>query len=194
MIEWSSWLNPFDFIILLTLLAGTGLGFLRGLVRMVLSLAVLYVAVVLGITFYVPVSRWLSFLSSWALPQNTNQALAFVAIVLVVTGILAFVLNRTYANTELPGIRHIDQLGGMIFGLILAGVSVGVFLIAFAFVLRTTSGHVYGGNPIAANLHHYFSTSRLIPIFYQLMPAMIATLKPWMPKGLTPDILTLQFL
>jgi membrane protein required for colicin V production len=193
MIEWSSWLNPFDFIILLTLLAGTGLGFLRGVVRMVLSLAVLYIAVVLAMTFYVPVGRWLGYLTSWVLTQNTNQALAFVAIVMIVSGILTFVLSRTYKNTELPGIRHIDQLGGMVFGLILAGVCVGLFLIAFAFVLRTTSGQIQG-NPVQANLHYYFSTSRLIPIFYQLMPAMIATLKPWMPKGLTPDILTLRFL
>jgi len=192
MIEWSSWLNPFDFIILLTLLAGTGLGFLRGMVRMVLNLAVLYVAVVLAITFYVPASEWLSFLSSWALPKNTNQALAFVAIVILVSAILIFVLRRTYANTELPGIRHIDQLGGMVFGLIVAGACVGLFLIAFAFALQTTSGQMQG-NPIQANLHYYFSTSRLIPVFYRLLPAMIATLKPWMPKGLTPDILTLRF-
>lgn len=193
MVGWLSWLNPFDFVILLILLAGIGLGFLRGLVRMVLSLVVLYIAVVLAITFYVSVSRWLGYLSAWALPQNTNEALAFVVIVILASVVLTFIISRTYADTELPGVRHIDQLGGMVFGLMLAAVWVGLSLVALSFVLQTTSGQIEG-DAVQANMRHYFSTSNLIPVFYRFMPAVIATLKPWMPKGLAPDILTLRSL
>ena len=185
-----TWLNPFDVLIVFILLGGIALGFIRGLVRMVLSLLVLYIAMVLAMTFYVPTGRWVNFITAGYLPKNTTEALAFVIIVVLTTMILNFVLYRTYKDTELPGIRQIDQLGGMIVGFILICTWIGLGIVALGFVLSATD---VAGSGLRENMVRYFQTSNLIPIFYKFLPIVLATLRPWMPKGLPPEIFLLKF-
>lgn len=186
-----SWLNPFDFIIALALVAGVALGFIRGLVRMVLSLVVLYIAMVLAMTFYIPLGQWITYLTRGALSQTSSQVLAFVVILILTTSVINFVLHRTYKDTELPGVRQIDQLGGMIVGFILVCTWIGLAIIALAFVLVATD--TTGAGSLRDNMLFYFRTSFLIPVFYKFLPIVIATLRPWMPKGLSPDIFSLKF-
>ena len=185
-----SWLNPFDVIIIFILLGGIALGFIRGLVRMVLNLLVLYIAMVLAMTFYVSVGTWVAFIAAGYLPKNTTEAIAFVLILALTSVILNFVLRRTYKDTELPGIRQIDQLGGMVVGFILICTWIGLGIVALGFVLSATN---VTGSAFRENMIHYFQTSNLIPIFYSLLPIVLATLKPWMPQGLPPEIFTLSF-
>ncbi|MGD9047614.1 MAG: CvpA family protein, partial [Anaerolineae bacterium] len=75
------WLNPFDFLIILVLLGGAALGFLRGLVRMALSLLVLYIAAVVATIGYVTAGRWVSYITT--LPTTTSQGLGFLLLLLV---------------------------------------------------------------------------------------------------------------
>ncbi len=181
-----SWLNPFDVFIVFILLGGIALGFIRGLVRMVMNLLVLYVAMVLAITFYASIGRWVAFVSAGFLPRNTTQAIAFLLILVLTTVIINFILYRTYKDTELPGIRQIDQLGGMIGGFVLVSTWIGLGIVALAFVLTATD---VAGSSLRENMILYFQTSYLIPTFYKLLPIVLATLRPWMPKGLPPEIL-----
>lgn len=185
-----SWLNPFDFVIVVALVGGIILGFVRGLVRMVLSLLVLYVAMVLSMTFYGYIGMWINYLTANALPQSVSEALAFVLILVLTTSVINFILHRTYKDTELPGIRQVDQLGGMVVGFILFSVWIGLAILALAFVLNATDARV---GSLRENMLFYFNTSFLIPIFYRLLPIVVATLRPWMPKGLPPDIFTIRF-
>jgi uncharacterized membrane protein required for colicin V production len=179
-----AWLNPFDVLIAFALLGGAALGFIRGLIRMALSLLILYVAAVLAMTFYVKLGRLVSLMFS--LPLTLGQGLAFLLILVVVTALLNFVLHRFYRDTELPGLRQIDQLGGMVIGFFLSAIWIGLSILVIAFVLGTP---VTGDDGFRLNLISYFQSSKLIPIFYQFLPVALATLKPWMPKGLPPDIL-----
>ena len=97
---------------------------------------------------------------------------------------LNFILRRTYRDTELPGIRQIDQLGGMIIGFFLATLWIGFSILAIAFILGAP---VDEASSLRLNLINYFQSSNLIPIFYAFLPIALATLRPWMPKGL-PDL------
>jgi uncharacterized membrane protein required for colicin V production len=180
-----SWLNPFDAIIVFALLAGIALGFIRGLVRMVLSLLILYLAVVVAMTFYVTAGGWLTYFVAGAFSRSTGEAVAFALIVVLMAALLNFALHRTYKDTELPGVRQIDQLGGMVVGFVLASVWVGLALVALAFVLSATDT---AGGALRRNMVFYFDASALIPVFDRLFPILIATLRPWMPKGLPPRI------
>jgi len=186
----ASWLNPIDALIAFALLGGIIWGFLHGLVRMVLSLLVLYIATVLAMSFYGQGGRLLGYLSSGAIGGTMSQALAFVLILVLTTSIINFVLSRTYKNTELPGVRQIDQLGGMLLGFLLAAVWIGLSVVALAFVLSSTGG---AGSAFRQTLQYYFVSSNLIPIFYHFLPLVLVTLKPWMPQGISPDILSLRF-
>jgi uncharacterized membrane protein required for colicin V production len=177
-----SWVNPFDFLILLVLLGGAALGFLRGLVRMALSLLVLYVAAVVATIGYVTAGTWISYITT--LPTTISEGLGFLLLLAVTAIVLNFVLRRTYRDTELPGIRQIDQLGGMIIGFFLATLWIGFSILVIAFILGAPGNE---GSALRLNLIGFFQSSNLIPVFYQFLPIALATLKPWMPRGL-PDI------
>jgi uncharacterized membrane protein required for colicin V production len=180
------WLNPFDFLIVLVLLGGAALGFLRGLVRMALSLLVLYIAAVVATIGYITAGRWISYITT--LPKTISQGLGFFFLLAVTAIVLNFVLRKTYRETELPGIRQIDQLGGMIIGFFLATLWIGFGILVIAFILGAPGNE---DSALRLNLVSYFQSSNLIPIFYTFLPIALATLKPWMPTGL-PDILVFR--
>jgi uncharacterized membrane protein required for colicin V production len=178
-----TWLNPFDVLILLALLAGSAWGFVRGLIRMALSLVVLYVSAVLAMTVYERVGDYFTYM--FGLPMNISEGLAFLVILAVTSIVLNSVLRLTYRDTELPGIRQVDQLGGMVIGFFITCIWIGFTILAFAFMLGASIAEEEG---LGVNLIAYFQRSNLIPIFYRFLPIALATLRPWMPKGLPPAI------
>jgi uncharacterized membrane protein required for colicin V production len=184
-----SWLNPLDILIVFALLAGIAWGFVRGLVRMALNLAILYIATVLAMTFYPTVGRWLKMIAGSNLGKSITEVIAFVLILALTTAILHFIVSRTYKDTELPGVRQIDQLGGMLIGFVVISTWIGLTIVALAFILSATDTAISG---LRDNLLMYFHNSRLIPIFYRFLPIVLATLRPWMPKGLPPDIFSFR--
>jgi len=177
------WLNPFDIIIIFALLGGVALGFVRGLIRMALSLLVLYAATVLAMAIYIPFGKLIG--NMFALPQAVNETIGFLLILLVTSTAINFVLRRTYKDTELPGIRQIDQLGGMVIGFFLTCIWIGLGIAVLSFLLDSLDT---GTSILRTNLIYYLRTSNLIPIFYAFLPIAFATLKPWMPKGQVPEI------
>jgi uncharacterized membrane protein required for colicin V production len=183
-----SWLNPFDVLIALAMLAGVALGFVRGMLRMVFAVVVIYVATVLAMTFYVPLGKFIGRILTGA-SKTSTEAIAFILILIVAAVILHFLLSRTYRNTEWPGLRQIDQLGGLVFGFLVTTLWIGLALVGISFILGTPAP---GTEVARGNLIYYYRTSVLIPIFYQFLPVAFATLKPWVPKGKLPDIFSLR--
>jgi uncharacterized membrane protein required for colicin V production len=182
-----AWLNPWDVLIAFALVGGAALGFVRGLVRMVLNLVALYVAVVLAMTFYAGGGSWIGTMSG--LPPSISEALTFLFILFLAAAVLTFVLNRTYQDTELPGVKQIDQLGGMVVGFFVTSIWVGLVLLAITFFLRAET---FWGEDLLQAMIAYYRASNLIPVFYSFMPIALATLRPWMPRGLPPTIFTFR--
>ena len=182
-----TWLNPWDVLITFALVGGAALGFVRGLIRTVLGLLVLYVAAVLAMTFYTDGGSWIRYLVG--LPRFISEGLAFLLILVLTAVLLTFVLNKTYKDTELPGIRQIDQLGGMVVGFFSTAIWIGLVLLAITFVLRAETLRAEGW---WQNISAYYRASHLIPVFYTFLPVAVATLRPWMPRGLPPQIFTFR--
>jgi uncharacterized membrane protein required for colicin V production len=183
-----SWLNPFDLLIGIGLLAGILLGFSRGILRMAFAVVVVYIATVLAMTFYIPFGKFLGRIIT-PLSVVATEALAFMLILLLTALILHFLLRRTYRNTEWPGIRQIDQLGGLVFGFIVTTLWIALALIGIGFVLGTPTP---GAQVVQGNFAYYYSTSNFVPIFNRFLPIALATLKPWVPQGKLPDIFSLK--
>lgn len=183
----TSWLNPFDFLIAVALVGGAALGFVRGLVRMALSLVVLYVAAALAMVLYPRLGKLIGQMSG--LPIAVAQGVAFLFILAVIAILLNFLLHRTFRETELPGLRQVDQLGGMVVGFFLMIVWVGLCLVVLAFMLSVP---VTEEDTVRTSMISFFQGSYLIPIFYKFLPIALATLKPWMPKGVAPEIFTFR--
>ena len=184
-----SWLNPFDILIGFCLIVGVIWGFTHGLVRMALSLVVLYLAVVLAMSFYVTVGKWIVYLSGGGMIQGAAELTAFLFILIVTTLVVNFALGRAFKDTELPAIRQIDQLGGLVLGFFLAAIWIGVMLAALTFVLNTPG---VGSDAFRANMLGYMRNSLLVPIFEDVWPVMMATLKPWLPRGELPPIFSFR--
>lgn len=183
-----SWLNPFDVFIALGLLAGILLGFTRGLLRMAFAVIVIYIATVLAMTFYVALGKFIGRIFT-GMSTHSTEALAFLLILILSAAILQFLLSRTYKNTEWPGIRQIDQLGGMVFGFFVTVLWIALALIGVSFVLGTPTP---GSQVVQGNLTYYYHSSSLVPIFIKFLPMALATLKPWVPQGKLPDIFSLR--
>jgi uncharacterized membrane protein required for colicin V production len=180
-----SWLNPFDVLIAFALIVGVVWGFTHGLVRMALSLLVLYLAVVLAMSFYTQVGRWIVYLSAGSLPQAAAELSAFLLVLILTTTIVNVALSRAFKDTELPAIRQIDQLGGLVIGFVLAASWIGLALMGLIFVLNTPG---VGSDAFRGNVLGYMRGSLLVPIFLDVWPIILTTLKPWMPKGELPPI------
>jgi uncharacterized membrane protein required for colicin V production len=178
-------INPFDVIIIVVLLGGVFLGMLRGLVRMVLNLIVLYVGAVLAVTFHMPVANYIY--TIFAFPRRVCISLAFVLILLITYALLTFVIRRTYRDTELPGIRQLDQLGGLIVGFLVTALWIGLGILVISFFLSAAPSGTEG---IQKNMITFFRRSAMVDMFYRFLPVALATLRPWMPKGIPPEILT----
>jgi uncharacterized membrane protein required for colicin V production len=183
-----SWLNPFDFLIGFAMLAGIALGFVRGLLRTAFAVVVLYVAAVLAMTFYIPLGHFIRRILT-TMSQSVTEAIAFLFILVASAALLQFLLSRTYRDTEWPGIRQIDQLGGLVFGFLVTALWIGMALVGINFVLGTPTP---GAEAARGGLVYYYRTSSLVPVFYRFLPLAFATLKPWVPKGQLPDIFSLR--
>lgn len=178
------WLNPFDVLIVIGVLLGAAVGFVRGLVRMALSVAVLYVTTVLGVLLYRPMGNWIH--EGFGVPLTGSLSLSFVLIVVLGFVIISAMLRRVYKETELPGIRRIDQLGGLIVGFFVGCLWVGLAVLVLNFLLTATAAQASG---VPGNAFVYFRQSALIPVFYDFLRIALVTLKPWMPKGIPPELL-----
>jgi hypothetical protein len=154
---------------------------------MALSLVVLYVAAALAMVFHPNLGGLINKMSG--LPLAVAQGLAFLLILAFVAILLNFLLRRTYRETELPGLRQVDQLGGMVVGFVLTVIWIGLCLLVLAFMLSTP---VTTDDSFRVSMVAYFQSSNLIPIFYKFLPIALATLRPWMPKGLPPDLFTFR--
>jgi uncharacterized membrane protein required for colicin V production len=177
------WLNPFDVLIVFSVLVGAVVGFARGLVRMLMSVAVLYVAAVLGLALHRPVGNWVSY--SFNLSRTFSLGLTFGAILILTFAILNFILRRIYKETELPSIRQIDSLGGLVIGFFVACIWIGFAILVLAFLLTATEAEPTG---VQQNVLSYFNRSALVPVFYDFLGVALTTLRPWMPKGTPPEL------
>jgi uncharacterized membrane protein required for colicin V production len=183
-----SWLNPFDFLIGFAMLGGIALGFIRGLLRMAFAVVILYIATILAMTFYIPLGGFIRRMLP-ALSKTSTEAIAFLFILILSAVLLQFLFSRTYKETEWPGVRQIDQLGGLVFGFLVTTLWISMAIIGINFVLGTSTP---GAEATRSSLVYYFRNSALIPIFYRFLPIAFATLKPWVPKGQLPDIFAIR--
>jgi uncharacterized membrane protein required for colicin V production len=179
------WLNPFDVFIIVGMLIGAAIGFVRGLVRMALSVAVLYITTVLGVLVYRPMGKWIN--NGFGVPLTASLSFSFVLIVILGFIIISAMLRRVYKDTELPGIRRIDQLGGLIVGFFVGCLWIGLAVLVLNFLLTATMAQT--GAAASRNMLYYFRQSALIPVFYDFLQIALVTLKPWIPKGVPPELL-----
>lgn len=185
-------INLIDIVLMLAFVGIAALGFLGGTLRLLLVLISLYLAVVVGGLFYIPVALWL-FRTFEAMDAFSAQMLAFFLLIIITTIVLAVSLIHTFGAAKLPRfVASLDQIGGGALGVITAAFSVILISIIlrlfFGFVAQTAAA----GAPVwpgMVALAEQARTSAVARLFLQISAPLFAIIQPWFPSGL-PEILT----
>ncbi len=195
--------NALDFLLIFFLVIGALWGLLRGAGRLLIGLFSLYVGLVIALVLYRPLGAFFRDL----VPQMSvsgSQALAFVILLLVFVNGISF-LTRYFSTppeerrrrqrgdvqeaVAESGMRFVtgplNQLVGLVLGILVAIVWVSLFLAVIQTVLR--SGIVTGSG-IAA-FRAQLQTSVLVPWFNYALALIYSAVSFWIP-GDAPNILS----
>jgi len=182
----SSGLNWIDVILLLLIVTSLAIGFAQGMFRQMIGLAALYIAMILAAQYYIPVSNFIRAVIFQPTSRFLN-AIAFFIIVVAVWSLITWMAFDVYSSTKLRLFPLVDQLGGSILSLVTTVVALTLILPVILFMV----GEPWPSNElIRVGIETGMETSRLVPIFTAMKPAILTSLTPWLPLGL-PSIFNL---
>ncbi len=121
-------MNWLDIVILVALAITALVGLKIGLIKAVLSLAGLILGVILAGRFYAPLSELLTFIPRASVAKIVAFAIILIG-VMVIAGVLAMLLKWA-ASVMMLG--WVNRLGGAVFGSLLAAITCGALLAAWA--------------------------------------------------------------
>ena len=192
--------NALDFLLIFFLLVGALWGLLRGAGKLLIGLFSLYVGLVITLWLYRPLAAFFRDL----LPEMSvqgSQALAFVIVLFVSVNGISY-LTRVFATPPEERKRKqrsdvqeavaeggqrfltgpLNQLLGLILGIVVAIVWISVILAALQFVLRS-------GLPVSGvgELRRQLEASILVPWFNHALSVIYSAVSFWLP-GDVPNI------
>ena len=113
-----------DIVIIVALIVPTFSGYLRGLIKSVLTLAGLIVGVVLAANFYEQLAGAMTFITDDGI-ANIVGFIIILAVVLIIAHLLALLLKTTIRAISLG---WVDRAGGAVFGFLMGAVFMGALL------------------------------------------------------------------
>jgi uncharacterized membrane protein required for colicin V production len=180
-------LNWVDVVLLILAAVSLVVGYVQGLLRQVISLAALYIAIILGAQYYAPFAAWMRAVTFQPNLSRISNMIAFFVIVLLVYTVLTFLAQDAYERTRLKIFPVVDQFGGSILALatlvIMAVLSLAVLQFS---IVEPWPGLEAAHDQIASGL----GSSSLVLLLETNKEMLLNTLRPWLPAGL-PSIFNL---
>jgi uncharacterized membrane protein required for colicin V production len=192
--------NALDYLLIMLLLVGAIWGLLRGAGKLLIGLFSLYVGLVIALWLYRPLGAFFRDLLPEISVQG-SQTLAFLIILLVSVNGISY-LTRSFATPpeerrrkQRSGLQEavaeggqrfltgpLNQLLGLVLGIVVAIVWISVILAALQFVLRS-------GLPVvgASAFRRQLETSTLVPWFNYALSLIYSAVSIWIP-GDVPNI------
>ena len=183
-------MNVLDVIMLLGLVTGVAIGFVRGLVQQTMGLLSIYVSMVVGVWAHNLFGNAFKSVMP-ALSWPAARFLGFLTALIIVLNALGFVARDIERNAEwiekIPPI--VNQVGGLTLGFATAAFWLGVLSMALSII-----GHApwVGAEEAGRTLVILVDDSILAYVFRYAFWLGLHTVSPWIPGGL-PDILTSPF-
>ncbi|NHN29289.1 CvpA family protein [Paenibacillus agricola] len=148
-------MNGLDWAVAVLVVAGLILGYYRGFVSQLVSIAGLFIAYIVAFTFYKDIAPWIagvlstanseayekygSFLKGLHLDTYVSNAIAFGLLLFVVKIALSIVGRILHWITLTPGIKTINQWSGALLGLAEAALIVIVIVNVMIVIPNETS-------------------------------------------------------
>ncbi len=176
-----------DLVLVLLAFGGLALGYVQGLLRQVIGLAVLYIAVILGAQYYPYIGAFLRTIMFHAPSSRLFNVVSFAIIVGVVSTLLNWLATDAYRSTKLKLLPVVDQVGGSLLGLVTMTVGATIGLAVITFLV----GEAWPNNDhIRLFIDLDLKMSRLVPVFESFKEPFLDAVKLWLPGSL-PSIFNL---
>jgi len=183
-------MNVLDVIMLLGLVAGVAIGFVRGLVQQAMGLLSIYVSVVVGVWAHnLFGNAFKSVIPSLSLPAA--KFLGFLTALIIMLNALALIARDIEKNAEwmekIPPM--LNQVGGLVLGFATATFWLGLLGVALSVI---GNAPWVGAEEAGRTLVTLVDQSILAYVFRYTFRLGLYTISPWIPGGL-PEILTSPF-
>jgi uncharacterized membrane protein required for colicin V production len=179
--------NWVDAVLLILAAVSLVVGYIQGLLRQVISLAALYIAIILGAQYYAPLGAWMRAITFQPQQSRISNMIAFFAIVMLVYTVLTFLAQDAYERTRLKIFPLLDQFGGSILGL---ATLVIVAILALAVLQFSIVEPWPGIEAVHDQIANGLGSSSLVLLLETNKDMLLNTLRPWLPAGL-PSIFNL---
>jgi uncharacterized membrane protein required for colicin V production len=177
-------LQPLDFL-LVALWAGiVGWGLQTGLIRQLGMLLAIYVAVIAASSFYKQAGQAVGLAFGRDLLQRW-ELLAYVAIVVVIFGVIGLIVWRAYPLSRIGHKFGSDNLLGAMVGAVWGAL----FLITVLIVLRYYSATPWRGQEVAQQgVLGQVQASQVAPMLQVALAPLWQVMTPWFPAAVPPRL------
>ncbi len=192
-------LNTLDLLLIVILFIGAVIGFVRGIVPQLFSLAAIWFGLVVTLWLYKPFSNYI--LQGLGLPKTGSDTISFVLLFIVFFNAIRVIIKlistppedrkvkrkskedplaeATKSVTERFVIGPLNLIGGTILGVVLISLWMAILLGAMQFLFQPTE--VAATRGITYNLR----TSTLLPYFNQILAGLVWSVSFFVPKNAT---------
>jgi len=131
-------MNELDFILLVIILGGAAIGLKRGVLRILFSIAGMYVSIAVIGYAYGPIGRTIA----QAFGQNLSGTYNFSYVILLIATTVAveLVSRATFEETHLRATPYLDRLLGAAVGLVYGAFWASLFLVPVQYGISQTGG------------------------------------------------------
>jgi uncharacterized membrane protein required for colicin V production len=184
-------INVIDIILVACFVAIIGYGFFGGVIRLTFVLLSLYLALIVGGLFYIPLGAVLA-QRVVALTTQTGQLVAFLLLMGGGTAVLAISFFKTFPTMRLPrALASLDQIGGAAVGALAATLACVILTFVMDFFFGMVTSTKESGieiTPLLLSLAEQNRVSFLVRFFVDLATPIFVFILPFFPNGL-PAIL-----
>ncbi|MGQ9516628.1 MAG: CvpA family protein [Anaerolineae bacterium] len=182
-------MNGFDILIIIALAAGAAWGFIKGLIHQAIGLMMLYASLIVATVFYSDIAPSLQRVVH--LEPKAAGAVAFLLLLIICINILGFAL-REVRNREIKALRLLNQLGGMAFGVVMAGIWIALIIALLNYSVGVPVNWHDPGKPMLATLQAEsfrrmiaigLARSPLVRAFTVLLPYILSSVSPFVPAS-----------
>lgn len=184
--------NIFDLTIM-ALFGGTVLlSFMGGIGKVFSTLAGLYGGTLLAAWFYQPFTDHILAPFFPAMNTFTGNLTAFLLLLFVTSLAITIALGRNFYIRKLTRkIGIFNNLSGGMLGIVVAIFAAILATMVTSLLLQLlNSTAALATSPTMSLLHSELTSSTLVPLFLRFVPVVVLPLRPFLPQGLPPLLLT----
>ena len=179
--------NLFDMLILVCLMAITGVGFFHGVTRVTSALLAFYFGAVFAAAFYEDLADFVRVYID-SMNDSTGDLVFFMLLFLVFSATFTVIVSRWLGDLRLPRrIAVMDNIGGAALGIVVSGLTLTLAAMLLSIMVQALNQVAFAGQgPLVQAMQGSIHRSTLVPIFLNMAPFFTRLLEPWFPGGLPP--------